>query len=335
MDNVNPMPGMIATVRKYMADGWEVGILSNQYGISSSSKKTTHVTHDYVQTRFAALQDMLECTVAEKGTVSFMYASHKDRYRKPMTGMYDLFMRGRKAHDPASFYCGDALGRGPSVAEGRPKADFSVGDFNFAKHCGLRPLVPPTMAEASDADVMAKFLPKLDIWGTDWHCDIDMTLPDDGRPLAITMVGFPGCGKSTLTKALVGRHAKLDFVVLNNDTQKLSKPARIKLLKSSIASKRSYIDDNTNGPMENRLAPAGYHAICFYFAMPKELASHLRHMRAQLGGTFIPAIAANMFQSKLVVPADGKNGIKVRSIPGIPDFHHPPPEFFFRYDIKV
>ncbi len=61
-----------------------------------------------------------------------------DVYKKPMTGMWEYFMKEFNTIDKldtkASFYCGDAAGRPKSDTR---KKDFSDSDLKFALNIGI------------------------------------------------------------------------------------------------------------------------------------------------------------------------------------------------------
>lgn len=78
------------------------------------------------------------------GSLSWYVATGKNRWRKPMTGMWEdcVARSGGAINLGASFYVGDAAGR--------PR-DFSAGDAKFAKNIGVR-FYTPEMYFADEAE---------------------------------------------------------------------------------------------------------------------------------------------------------------------------------------
>ena len=92
-------------------------VFTNQMGISKGKN-----THQHLR---ELLDDFTKAV--DNISINIFYATNDDNYRKPMTGMYQLFTILLKPKT-VLYYCGDAGGR---------KNDFSIGDLYFANNCNL------------------------------------------------------------------------------------------------------------------------------------------------------------------------------------------------------
>jgi bifunctional polynucleotide phosphatase/kinase len=312
-------------------NGLQLVVMSNQYGISKGQ-----TTHEEVQERFEVLRRALG------DNVSFLYATDKDQYRKPMTGMFDILCNRSEAGKPVkgSFYCGDAVGRA---------TDFAVSDLYFAWNCGVSCFKPPdgssiqaqAQVQVQAQDVADKFnLYKALGEIGDWVIDGDhlLQLPEQPAPLLIMMVGPPGSGKSHLSKLMDPDR----FKVLNNDTigRQAVEKEFLRLIRDG--EKKSIILDNTNYDQDKRkyyiglAKAAGYTVRIYYFDIPKALCLHMCHMRVQLGGPRIPPVAIHTYYKRLQPPTEGE----IVHIGGIASYTDSPitpqhlPQFYYHYDLK-
>jgi len=305
--------------------GYYLAVISNQYGITKGQ-----TTHQVVQARFKTMSEWFN------NGVSFLYATDKDRYRKPMTGMFSLLMAKLECAlvHPDSFYCGDAVGRAK---------DFAVSDFYFARNCGLKCIAAPDLSlvlvEKAAKHILYTNLEPLDNWlipspipSPTWSPDSE---PESELEL-IVMVGPQGSGKSTLAKHL---KAGSDTVkLLNRDT--IGSTAQMKTqFRSAIKNRVSVILDNTNYDRDGRgdyisvAREAGYNIRIYYFDIPKELSMHMCHMRVQTGGPRIPPVAIHTYYKRLEAPH--KDEAEIVVIQGIPTYDDDmPKEFYYHYDLK-
>ena len=136
-------------------------------------------------------------------------ATHDDKYRKPLVGMWDMFLENngltREDIDPQqSFYIGDAAGRkkGPQ----RKKNDFSDNDYKFALNVGLQFQTPEMFFLEQKEE-----LPTFDFDPKKWKVDEKekekfleevekMKRENKEKKTMYMMVGSPGAGKSTFCK---------------------------------------------------------------------------------------------------------------------------------------
>ena len=119
----------------------DIVIFSNQMGISKNK-----TTHEEVQSRFELLLESIP-------NISIFYSTNDDMYRKPMTGMYDLFM-SMVDHPCVEYLCGDAAGR---------KTDFSISDLYFANNCKIQFKTPEEIFQDKPMDVATKSLKSLSL----------------------------------------------------------------------------------------------------------------------------------------------------------------------------
>jgi len=288
--------------------GYHLVVISNQYGLTKGQ-----TTHQAVQARFKTLSESL------KG-VSFLYATEKDHYRKPMTGMFDLL---KVQVHPCSFYCGDAVGRAK---------DFAVSDFYFARNCGLKciaaPDLSPVTVEQAAKHMLYTNLEPLSNWLVE-----PPRPPSLKGPVLIVMVGPQGSGKSTLAKYLTDD----SITLLNRDT--IGSTAKMKTqFRTAIKDRTSVILDNTNYDRDGRdeyisvARTAGYKTQIYYFDIPKELSMHMCHMRVQLGGPRIPPVAIHTYYKRLVVPSDDEG--EIVHIRGLLAYDGMPKQYYYHYDLK-
>jgi DNA 3'-phosphatase len=308
---------MIDAVLSWYHKGFDIVIMSNQHGIAKG-----HTTHQEMQQRCQFLKTEL------KIDVSFLYCTEKDKYRKPMTGMYDMFKtyHGYKHHHPDSFYCGDAAGH---------TTDFAVSDHYFALNCDLKFY----RANRGHMTPFHDISPKYSLYDvgsgkglklSDWIVpDPDMEIPMD-TPVVIMMIGPPGAGKSTLSAKLLSKYPELNIV--NRDTIGNTKKMS-GIIEHHIANRRSIILDNLNNIEHNRMTllstlPPTYSVIIYYFDIPKDLSIHLCHMRVQQSGRYIPPVVRHTYYKYLDIPT----GPEVRTIKGL--YGDIPKEYYYYYNLK-
>jgi bifunctional polynucleotide phosphatase/kinase len=296
--------------------GYRLVVISNQYGITKGQ-----TTHQAVQARFKTLSESLK-------EVSFLYATEKDHYRKPMTGMFDLL--NVRAH-PCSFYCGDAVGRAK---------DFAVSDFYFARNCGLKciaaPDLSPVIVEKAAKHMLYTNLEPLSNWliKPSPELGLDLGLGRPECPLFIVMIGPQGSGKSTLANLTANLES---IMVLNRDT--IGSTAKMKTrFRAAIKDRTSVILDNTNYSRDGRseyisvAREAGYKILIYYFDIPKELSMHMCHMRVQLGGPRIPPVAIHTYYKRLVAPSEDEG--EIIYIRGVLVYDGMPKQYYYHYDLK-
>jgi bifunctional polynucleotide phosphatase/kinase len=117
-----------ASVQEFQASGYKLVIFTNQALIGSKLSGKAATT-------FKAKVDSI--LAAARVEASVCVATLKDYYRKPGTGMWNVFVDqcngGMEVDKEISFYVGDASGR---------SSDHSADDLNFAQNIGLPFLLP-------------------------------------------------------------------------------------------------------------------------------------------------------------------------------------------------
>ena len=300
-------------------DGYTIVVFSNQYGITKGK-----TTHNKVQERFHVLREVLHGI-----PISIFYATAKDKYRKPMTGMYDLYceLTGFK-REPVGrnvFYCGDAAGR---------SGDFAVSDRYFADNCsmefylpGLEVSIDPAPKYQLYKDIRPILEPK----------SMKIDFPETDKPVLILMVGPQGSGKSTLSKLLYSKRA--GYTILSNDS---SSGSFVRKRFSDLVRERcNIIINNTNFKLEHRAqflceVAGKYYVRCYFFDIPKGLSTHMCHMRVQLGGKYIPPVARHTYYKHLVRPQEREGIDEIVTITRTPQYEglDVPTEYYYQYNLK-
>ena len=119
-------PNTVQKIQELSSQGFTIVIFSNRRGSPQMNRD---------------VQKRLDKMITQFNVPTWVFLATKDdNYRKPNTGMMQLFssLIGFSVYDPQSFYCGDAAG---------PKSDFrwnrwSDVDSEFAKNIGL-PFIEP------------------------------------------------------------------------------------------------------------------------------------------------------------------------------------------------
>jgi len=296
---------------KLNSDGYLVAILSNQYGISKGI-----VSNEDIQSR---------CKDIPK-YISIFYATCKDKYRKPCTGMYGLFLSflgiDRSIVHPDSFYCGDAGGR---------KGDFAITDRYLAYNCDLKFKTPEEMFLGKKSKTAIKDVYN-DLDVDDYVIEWDFDLPESDNPYLLLMVGPQGSGKSTIAKKIANKY---NWVIINNDT--LGKKA-MDTFKTALHNNKSVIIDNTNPKPQDRdkyidLA-SGYTVLAIYIDIPKLMSIHMCNVRVELTGCkHMPIMAQHIYYKSLVEPSEHEGISNIQTLEGIA-FDKIPKEFYYRYNLS-
>lgn len=338
--------------------GYVFVIFTNQAGVGNG-----RITDDFIRTR---IEGILNSFSLDAGV---FVATSKDHYRKPGTGMWDLFVQliGGVSHIDAknSFYVGDAAGR-----PARPGAtkDFSDSDLRFSINIGLRFQTPEEhflgrADEGVRADVVTGFDPR-PLVADNYHplidekTDMDAILKEllspaeafdalkDGassgaadNPAVQTMVlmhGFPASGKTTFVK----RHLTTKgYVWVNQDTQHtFSRCTRA--TRDALADGKSVVIDNTNA---DRNARSKYidiaktynenmKVVCLCMKTTHELARHLNTIRewdSQGASPHIPIVAFHAYSKRLEKPSSDERIDCVAEVNFIPRFNSEQERYLF------
>lgn len=230
-------------------------------------------------------------------------------YRKPMTGMYDVFLSSNNIITISnnSFYCGDAGGR--VFINSSRKKDHSITDYYFALNTKLKFKYPEEIFNQK-MDLYYRDDPyiekSLSIWAYDkqkipWK-EINNFNNKNG-PKIVIMVGCPASGKSTLAKTIVKKYKSDDYQYYSLDVQKTKMK---KLVEQSFNSSQNMIIDNTNPNIlyRQKYYNDNYHKLVLYFDYPRDLCHHLNNYRTQksINKTKISQIVYNIYYKHLVVP---------------------------------
>lgn len=215
-------------------------------------------------------------------------------------------------YDPTKieWYCGNAAGR---------PADFNISDLYFANNAGIRFVTPEEVFNSVVPHGIAfkqKPLYARDIWidGVQTKSydvvptDEAMSLPtfDDAVRYLIIMVGSQGCGKSSLSAALLSTYG---FGIINGD--KMKTMTAFNAFKSD-PKVRGIVIDNTNYKKETCThwlsQKEGFTVVMVYFKIAKEHTFHLTRYREHYGGSHVSAVAIHTtykhFEAPIVEEAD-------------------------------
>ncbi|OQS02087.1 bifunctional polynucleotide phosphatase/kinase [Thraustotheca clavata] len=264
-----------AKLKELLEDDYEIIVFSNQSGLSKGK-----VSEKGLKCKIEAIMAAL------KIPIRFFLLPENDVNRKPRTGAWEFMVSHFKMNVDmtSSFYCGDAAGR--PKAPGKPKKDFSAGDYKFALNLGIIFKTPEQFFLGSKQSIHCD--PKIRELDFDprkllevakqveaaWQCG-----PVKGQEM-IVLVGSPAAGKSTFCQKYFS-----DYKRINQDA--LKTPAKCKqACTESLKSGLSVVIDNTNRDVKTRrewITIAQNENIpvrCFYLDLPKPLVFHLNAYRA-------------------------------------------------------
>lgn len=240
-----------------------------------------------------------------KCVINYYVSMKHDRFRKPHTGMWELFLEDNPGYDfkkykASSFYCGDAAGR---------PGDFSASDYAFAYHVGLQffvaeklymsavPSATPNLNAKYDEDTLVLLSKK----GKTHRIKKFMKCLSTDEKHTILLMGSPGSGKSKIAKEF-GEHGAS---VISRENQ--SNAIIVSLLKGNNAN--IVLVDGTHRDKASRKQVLDIarekktmtHII--HVSTPKQMCFHLNAARCQLENVDeIPAIALHTYWKKLEPP---------------------------------
>jgi bifunctional polynucleotide phosphatase/kinase len=296
---------------EYYNDCHKIVIFTNQLGIG----KGKILKNDFME-KIENIQKELNIEF------DIFIATDDDHYRKPMIGMWNLFLNlhQNNINIKKSFYCGDAAGREDNWIQGRKK-DFDSVDINFAYNIGLKFEIPENIF--SDM--------KLTLDPPKYKIDIDKLLktkqkiklePSSEREMII-LSGRQGSGKSELCKNIAQDPKFKNYVYINRDTCNTDAKC-IKLAKDGIKDGKSLLIDNTNSDKKSRkkyidLAKANDMYVSIYkMDISENLSKHLEQMRVMKSeGKIkkIPIVAYRMYNKKYEAPNISEGINKIINIP--------------------
>ena len=257
---------------EYQKKDFIFAIFSNQNGITQGHIKEKDFKNkvDKVFTKEIKYPFVIIC------------AKEKDYYRKPCTGMIDIFKKyfneNLELELNECIYVGDAAGRKKSKSYKRN--DFSDSDYKFAINCQFKFFTPEEFFLNEKSDY-----PKITNKLYDYEKNNNAHIKFDTSPNfkeAIILIGSPGSGKSTFAENYL---VPKGYVRINQDNLKTRQKV-IKCLKDNIDEGKKIVIDSTNPQKNGR---SEYIKICkeknypiraFVFQVSKELAMHLNNLRS-------------------------------------------------------
>ena len=160
------LPNRIDTLKDLSWKGFTIVIFTNQ--------KSTNATK--VQFNLDRVSNVIKLLQENKIPVIVFMSTKDDQFRKPQTGMWDVFTQMIKIK--TAFYCGDAAGR---------PQDFSDSDAMFAKNIGIEFLNPedvfPRVERIDNQISLSK--------------DEINTIELPAEKSMVILMGMPGSGKSS------------------------------------------------------------------------------------------------------------------------------------------
>lgn len=304
-------PQIKGKLHEFKDRGYHLVIFSNQHGVFKG--KTT----------ISAVQERMDNFMEHVGLgehFSAFYSTAKDYYRKPLTGMYSLFlelMGNPTINYSKSFYIGDASGR---------KGDFSDSDLNFAHNISclygqLRFCTPEKWLGLDETSIM-----KQDKYQTENLLNIPVEkqypfIPDNTRSMII-LTGPQGSGKSIYASYYANNY---DFQTVSGDLLK-TKGKIVKQVKTFCNQGLCLTIDKTNPSRADRdewihLAKThGYKVYIIFIDVPKLVSRHMVQVRQHKNGpssSHIPDIAIHKYYKNLEKPENLDPSIQVFKV-GLP-----------------
>lgn len=271
------------SVKKRLAELAEsntlVVIFSNQGGVSNGKMGG----EQGMRTRIEAVHKMLEIPF------SFYAATFKNMYRKPCTGMWELFKKNlaegetpASVHMSKSFFVGDAAGR---------KNDFADSDFKFALNSGLDAQTPNAffLGQPDDATMVQPFfMPKKYVTLGEFTVGEPPALntiaePADKvdklfkQPCVVVMHGSPCSGKS--------RFINTHLAHLEQGPKSKSQPRIAAAVRQALEEGKGIVVEATNSEPRSRARyialarDADVPVFCVAMDTPKDVVLHLNVVR--------------------------------------------------------
>lgn len=310
-------PNIGTVLQQLVQKNYIIAIFTNQL------KQTEFTVHNIAE----KIRNVMEFFKINTKSYCYFISYGNNGYRKPMTGMYDLFLNLLQLDNidhSLSFYCGDAAGR--PAAKGIKK-DHSYADWAFAQNIGL-PFKLPEEVFHQPCDNRPigypRFYPTI---GTKPfpHKDFDVFMYGTDKPKVVIMVGAPASGKSTLARYLAEKYG---LTIFSKDANKTKFD---KLVNEATKAKTSMIIDNTN-PVRQGIQFPGYDKLIVFHDIPRELCMHLNSYRTQMEPLkpLISSVVYNVYFGKLVIPEENESdnltvirlGPEHMTLPGNKEFQY-------------
>ena len=332
------------TLVKLKDDNYHIIIFSNQSGSKLE------------QVLIKIKNILFELSNLNQLRISVFIATKDNYYRKPHTGMFELFL---KLNDiqisdlKEVFYCGDAAGR---------KGDFACSDYSFFNNLSLKYFnkldnkqnkilfyVPEELFMNQKVNYIPICKDNSQIFINEYYEKYDeitknLTIPIPTKEQEIIIIcGLPGSGKSKLAYDIYGQ---LDnYIIVSKDVYKTRS---ITVIKQSLKKNLSVVVDDTNVDIKNRdiyikLAKENDIPIkCVHLNTYLNLCKHLNDMRVEIGkGDIIkvPDIVYNVLNKKYSRPELKEGFQEIYTIPFLlpnkQNINLIPKEFYYIYNTLI
>lgn len=302
------------TLYNYYNNFYKIVIFTNQLGISKGKTKKD----DFLD-KINDIQKELNLEF------DIFIATDNDKYRKPMTGMWDLFVSlyNIKIDKKKSFYCGDAAGREKDWIKGKKK-DFDNTDIKFAYNIGIKFEIPENIFTSNSKKL--SFISINKVYDT---LDLESLIKIKGLPNIevspkqemILLIGRPGSGKSQLSKQVLNKPLFKNYVYVNRDICKTQNVCLKKTTEAIKEGKSVWID----GTHPDRKSRKTYIDIAKKFNLPvsvyildipEALSKHLNNVRVMKGeASKIPDVVYHVYNKKYEEPTLAEGIDKIVKIP--------------------
>ncbi|KAF9567654.1 PNK3P-domain-containing protein [Agrocybe pediades] len=304
-------------LRELHRDGYSIVLISNQ-ALQSNALKTWKEKIPQVGN---ALHDV---------PFRILAATQRDRYRKPMPGMWYELERifseeGVQIDKSKSFFVGDAAGRLYTQSKG----DFASTDRKWALNLDIPfftpeefflKLAPHTKYELPGFHPSS--LPHLPLVTP----SSSPIIPERQQKEVVVFVGYPSLGKTTFFRKYFEPYG---YVHINQDTLKTREKC-VKAVEEALKAGKSCVVDNTNPSLQVRslyvdVAKANKApARCFLFTGSLELAWHNNLYRAynlpptvaakEAERTVLPFAALTKFRDAYAPPAAAEGFSEIKNV---------------------
>lgn len=299
---------------KYLYDNkYKIVIFTNQAGIGRDSSKIRQFKE-----KINRIVEKFEIPI------QVFVATGKTLYRKPIPGMWNIFVEQKNdnvpVNIPESFFVGDAAGREDKWAP-KQKKDHSCADRLFALNIGLKFYTPEEyfLKWPTANYKMPEFNPTLKI--KEPYPNIDYN-----KQNVVLMVGGPGSGKSYFCREHL---LPKGFFYVNRDTVGMWQKC-VKLLEEGLEKNQNVVIDNTNPDKKSRerfIEVAKKFSVdcrCFVMLTSVKQSKHNNRFREIIDKTHIPVseIIINSYKKNYEPPDISEGFVDIVNIPFIPKFHN-------------
>ena len=300
-------------------DGCRIVIVSNQMGLKGKPTK-----EGQFKAKCEAILRVLSIPVV------VVVATDRDKYRKPLLGMWELLAGGLgpKLSLEECFYVGDAAGRPDGWSVGKKK-DFSCSDRRFAANVGLRFHTPEEffMAQSLAPFSWGEFDPRVLLRSPPPLLEPKSAqiVSLSSRIEVVVFVGCPASGKSSFYR----QHMAKSHNIVNRD-QLGTWQKCVDACGAVVKSGRSVVIDNTNPDVESRkryldiAKKLQIPARCFVFTTSHSHALHNNKFRELTNRDPkykpVPDLAFNTFKSRFIEPTLEEGFTEIVKVQFVPHF---------------